>query len=393
MTITTSISESFYPKDWLEPLYSTSHSFLVPLEVHSNPDAKSIRTLFAPSAGALYVYRPSRRRRALNKAVDKLEATRLPGFEYVISYLYDKYRRNHSVSSISQTGGTLHAFLSFYKELGGKHIEDIQRSDIAGYVEHEQDRKLKINSVRNHLHSVYAFLRYLTDHEVLPLDILHKKIKLKMPEVLPRAIPTEDLQRILSVITKVRDRAFILLLLHTGMRIGELLSLKLVDIIFHERKILLYIGEKNLHGRTVYYNSAAEEALLDWLRIRNKNSDHLFYGNTGGELSYVGGWNIMKMALEKCGLKHKGYSPHSLRHTFATNMLNAGMRLEVLQQLLGHLTIDITLRYAKISNVTREDAYFEAMAIIEKGGRHEHDRVNPELQAVFEEKKLLDFDS
>lgn len=393
MTNTISISQSFYSKDWLESLHSTSHSFLVPLEDRSNPDAKSIRTLFAPSAGALYVYRPSKRRRALNKAVDKLEATRLPGFEYVISYLYDKYRHNHSISSISQTGGTLHAFLSFYKELGREDIEDIQRGDIAAYVESEQDRKLKINSVRNHLHSVYAFLRYLVDHDVLPLDILHKKIKIKMPEVLPRAIPTEDLQRILSVITKVRDRAFILLLLHTGMRIGELLSLKLIDIVFPERKILLYIGEKNLHGRTVYYNSEAEEALLDWLRIRNNNNDYLFYGNTGGELSYVGGWNIMKMALEKCGLERKGYSPHSLRHTFATNMLNAGMRLEVLQQLLGHLTIDITLRYAKISNVTKEDAYFQAMAIIEKGEQHEHDRVNPELQAVFEEKKLLSFDS
>lgn len=78
-----------------------------------------------------------------------------------------------------------------------------------------------------------------------------------------------------------------------------------------------------------------------------------------------------------------------MRHTFATNMLNAGLRLEVLQQLLGHLTIDITLQYARISNITREDAYFKAMAIIEKGDSHEHDRVNPELQAVFEEKKLL----
>jgi len=65
------------------------------------------------------------------------------------------------------------------------------------------------------------------------------------------------------------------------------------------------------------------------------------------------------------------------------------MRLEVLQQLLGHLTIDITLRYARISDVTREDAYFNAMAVIEKGVSHANNRVNSELQAVFEEKKLL----
>lgn len=70
-------------------------------------------------------------------------------------------------------------------------------------------------------------------------------------------------------------------------------------------------------------------------------------------------------------------------------MLNAGMRLEVLQQLMGHLSIEITLRYARLSDVTREDAYFKAMEIIEKGARHANNRVNPELQAVFEEKKLL----
>jgi hypothetical protein len=70
-------------------------------------------------------------------------------------------------------------------------------------------------------------------------------------------------------------------------------------------------------------------------------------------------------------------------------MLNAGLRLEVLQKLLGHLTIDITLQYARLSDISREDEYFKAMAVIEKGENCENNRVNPELQAVFEEKKLL----
>jgi site-specific recombinase XerD len=99
----------------------------------------------------------------------------------------------------------------------------MKRSDIAAYVEHEQERGFKINSVRNHLHTLYAFLRYLTNNDVLSADILQKKIRIKLPEVLPRAIPVEDLQQILQAITSIRDRALILLLLHTGMRIGELL--------------------------------------------------------------------------------------------------------------------------------------------------------------------------
>ena len=99
---------------------------------------------------------------------------------------------------------------------------------------------------------------------------------------------------------------------------------------------------------------------------------------------------IMRDYLERTGLKHKGYSLHSLRHTFATNLLlNAGLRLEVLQQFLGHRSIDVTLRYARMSNTTRENEYFKAMAVIEKGESYEHHRVSSHLQKVFEEKKLL----
>ena len=389
MTVSQNLFESYYPTDWPDSVQSSQHSFIVPLHDHANSNAESVRTLFAPSAGAMYVYRPSKRRRVLNRAVDKLEKNALPGYEYVIAHLYDKYRRNLTISTISQTGLTLRVFLSFLNTERETGIEKISRKDIAAYVEHEQERGLKINSVRNHLQTVYAFIGYLIDNEVLPLDILHKKIRIKLPEVLPKAIPDEDLQQILATITTVRDRALILLLLHTGMRIGELLKVKMADIILPERKILLPLGEKNLHGRVVYYSSAAEQALNKWLGTRKPDSDYLFYGYRGGELSYVIAWTIMKKAVQKAGLEQRGYSLHSLRHTFATNMLNAGLRLEVLQKLLGHLTIDITLQYARLSDISREEEYFKAMTVIEKGGNRENNRVNPELQAVFEEKKLL----
>ena len=186
--------------------------------------------------------------------------------------------------------------------------------------------------MRNHLHTLYAFLQYLVDNDLLPADILQKKIRIKLPVVLPRAIPTEDLQKIVQSITSERDRALILLLLHTGMRIGELLRVKMADIVLSERKILLYLAEKNLHGRIVNYSSAAEQALIKWLALRKITSEYLFYGNGGQKLSYVAAWMIMKEAVQQAGLEQKRYSLHSLRHTFATNMLNAGLRLEVLQR-------------------------------------------------------------
>jgi hypothetical protein len=97
----------------------------------------------------------------------------------------------------------------------------------------------------------------------------------------------------------------------------------------------------------------------------------------------------MHKALQDASLSGKGYSLHSLRHTFATEMLNAGMRIEVLQQLLGHQEIGITMRYAKLADRTRELEYFRAMDRIKKGRHYEPDRINTQLQKVFEEKKLL----
>lgn len=393
MAAESSIYETYCLTDWTYSDQSPQSHFIFSLHHPARQNAGVREKMFLPSAGALYVYRPSKRRRVLNRAVERLEGSQLPGYEYVIAHLYDKYRRNLTISTISQTGQTLKGFLAFLQEVGRTCVEDISRKDIAAYIEHEQERGLTINSVRNHKQTVYAFLNYLVDNDILPMEIIYKRIRVKRPEVLPKAIPAEDLKQLLEGISSVRDRALILLLLHTGMRIGELLQVKMDDIVLPERKILLFIGEKNLHGRIVYYNQEAEQALKKWLSVRDPDSEYLFYGYRGRDLSYVGAWGIMKKALQKAGLEQKDYSLHSLRHTFATNMLNAGLRLEVLQKLLGHLNIDITLRYAKISDGTREEAYFKAMAVIEKGEQHEYDRVNPELQAVFEEEELFSTDS
>jgi site-specific recombinase XerD len=93
--------------------------------------------------------------------------------------------------------------------------------------------------------------------------------------------------------------------------------------------------------------------------------------------------------LEKAGLAHKGYSLHCLRHTCATELLNAGMRLECQQQLLGHRSIEMTRRYARLTDNTRREEYFRAMARIEKGEGYGHYRRHPELPPVLEAQELL----
>jgi site-specific recombinase XerD len=224
---------------------------------------------------------------------------------------------------------------------------------------------LVVCSVKTKLTALYAFLNYLVKSGILPTEILERKIRLKLPEALPRAIVFEDVMALLAVVSEVRDRAMLLLLLRTGMRIGELLTLPVSDINTQELKICLYIGEKNAKGRVVYYCDDAREALMAWLRIRSPEQRYLFCGHKGRPLSYAGARKIFCKYLKKAGLASKGYTLHQLRHTFASELLNVGMRLEVLQQLLGHSSIEITRHYARLSDRTREEEYFAAMKQIE----------------------------
>ena len=186
---------------------------------------------------------------------------------------------------------------------------------------------------------------------------------------LPRPIEPEDIKHLLKKIRgKPRDKAMILVLLRTGMRIGELLATKIQDINLKERKILIFESAKNRIGRVVYLSEDARVALKKWMKIRNQKSDHLFYGHSGRPLSYEAARFVFKKYSYKAGLSEKGYSLHCLRHTFASELLSAGMPLESLQYLLGHRSIVVTRRYARLSNIALEKDYFDAMAKIEKGG-------------------------
>ncbi len=332
---------------------------------------------------------PNKKRRVLDQLCTRLTESRLPGADLAAEYLHAKYIKNLSVNTIKQAGRVVLYFLRFLAR-DGTTIYTLTRQHISAYVEYEQDRGLKTHSVVNQLRALYAFIVFLVNQGVLPHTILQNKIRIKLPDALPRAIPSEDIKLLLEAITTVRDQAMILLLLRTGMRIGELLEVKFIDISFAERKILIYIGEKNYQGRAVYYSEDAEQALQQWLKVRDKTAEFLFPGKWGRpNLSYVSAWQGMKKNLGRAGLSHKGYSLHSLRHTFATDMLNAGMRLEVLQQLLGHQEIEMTMRYARIADQTREYEYFKAMDRIEQGEHHEPFQINTQLQKVFKEKKLL----
>jgi integrase/recombinase XerD len=275
------------------------------------------------------------------------------------------------------------------RKSGKKCLEEVTRRDVEAFLEHEQDRGNNITTIRTKLVSVQAFLRYLVEEEIVPPDIFSRRIRLQMPERLPRAMDPDDLLKLRSVVGDTRDRAMIMVLLRTGMRIGELLHTKMTDVHMKERRIEIYEGEKNRLGRVVYLSDDAVIALRKWLKVRNPREEYLFYTRMSTEaMSYSTAWILFQRYLVKAGLSDKGYSLHTLRHTFATELLNAGMRLECLQVLLGHRSIEETRRYARLTDKTREEEYFRAMSRIERRDRKGDDRRDHELEAVFETEKL-----
>jgi integrase/recombinase XerC/integrase/recombinase XerD len=304
----------------------------------------------------------------IDRILQKLSVLELPAKEHFERYMRHKWRLNHKPRTLASSFRSVMLFLDFCGKLGKRDLGEVERVDLEAFIEHEQDRGMHISTVRTRLACIIAFLHFLIEQDVIPGSLLKRSIKLKLPDVLPRAMNPADVRKLLSVIDDIRDRALILLLLRTGMRIGEALGLRLNDLDIRDRKIHLFEGEKNSMGRVVYLSDDALFAIKLWLRRRGKNKEFVFYGQGNKPLCYSASRSRFVNYLKKAGLDQKSYTVHCLRHTFASELLNAGMRLECLQQLLGHQDIEVTRRYAQLTDRTREQEYFRAMAIIEKGG-------------------------
>jgi site-specific recombinase XerD len=320
------------------------------------------------------------RQQVLDRILDKIFEQNLLGKSYVEQYLRHKYRRNCKSNTLRQAAISLEQFLSFFAESGNTVLEQLSREDIEAFVEALQDRGLKPTTVNTRLRNVYAFVRYLIlEYRGFDWELMERKVKLKLPDRLPRAIDPQHLEQLRAVIDNPRDRALILILLRTGMRIGELLNCKVDDVDLVEQKILIYQSDKTSVGRAVYYSDDAHQALLAWLRARDPFKEQLFYGRGTNPLCYEAARSMFNKYLQKAGLQYNSYTLHCLRHTFATDLLNARMPLECLRVLLGHSNLEITRRYARLSDKTREEEYFAAMDRILKGDDDAHDECNHQL--------------
>ena len=135
----------------------------------------------------------------INQVLQKLSTMDLPERERVQCYMRHKWRLNHKPNSLRNSLKAIELFLVFYTRLGKSRLEEIVREDLEAFVESEQDRGTKITSARTRLMYLLGFLRFLIEERIIPETLLKRKIRLKLPDLLPRAMHPGDVRQLRSV--------------------------------------------------------------------------------------------------------------------------------------------------------------------------------------------------
>ncbi len=244
--------------------------------------------------------------------------------------------------------------------------KNIKKSDIEDYIEYLNKEKYTTTSVARKLTAIKNFHKYLFATNKLSEDVSLTIERPKLRKALPNVLTVNEVDMLLDV--KIdspfdyRNKAMLELLYGTGLRISEMLDLKLGDIDF-ENCIVRCFG-KGSKERIVPIGEYIIDSLNEYLEngrnklLGKKISDYLFLNKNGGRISRFSFFKIIKKLLRDKGIK-KDVSPHSLRHSFATHMLENGADLRSIQELLGHSDIATTRIYTHITNKKVQNDYIE----------------------------------
>jgi len=245
-------------------------------------------------------------------------------------------------------------------------IEETTYRKIIAYMDYLLGKRLKPKTINCYLNSVCQFYHYLAEEEEVPIvNPVKKPNIMKLPRGLPKHLKEEQIEILFKNLKGPRDRAMFMIMLRCGVRVEEVahLSLGSIDL---KRKILFIQDGKGAKDRIVYISNDALAALLEYLRVRPTNTVKKVFlvekgPLTGQPISIRGIQKRMEYYANKTNLR---ISCHHLRHTMATQMLNADTDLTTIQDLLGHNSIRTTQRYCRISNPKVRRDYFKAMEVI-----------------------------
>ena len=277
----------------------------------------------------------------------------------IINYRRSLKRRNYSKYTVGNYMSTLRQFVVWLDV----PIEAVDHKKLLGFIDHLLARRLKPKTINCYLHSIRRFYDYLiNEQQVLMDNPVRCGDALRMPRPLPRYLHDEQVAALFAHIDDPRDLAIFKLMLRCGLRVEEVANLTMAAVDLRRRQLFVYQG-KGGKDRVVYLSNDAYQALVNYLRLRPfSRNKKLFLVNKGrhrGKPLKVRGIQYrMQHYAKKAGLH---VSCHQLRHTMATQMLNADADLVTIQDLLGHARIKTTEQYCRVSNQKVRRDYYNAM--------------------------------
>ncbi len=270
--------------------------------------------------------------------------------------------RQLSSNTIDAYKRDLYSFFNYVK----KKYNNITKEDIINYIKY-LNSELNPKSVNRHIVTLKNYFNFLEKNSMININPCEDITGLKTKKSIPRVLSEEDIDKLLDINPKnafeYRNKAMLELMYSSGLRVSELLNLNVNDIDF-DLNIVRIFG-KGSKERIMPINEIATSFLYDYINIyrktllKNKINDILFLNSRGEKLSRQGFFKILKeIAREKCIKKE--LSPHTLRHSFATHLLNHGADLRSIQTMLGHENIETTQIYTHVSNNMVKEEYENA---------------------------------
>ena len=270
--------------------------------------------------------------------------------ESFFNYLFVEKGLSHNTVIAYETD--IIAFLFWSKKYKNLKYIDLKETQVNEYITHLFKSGLKSSSVNRKISSLKALYIYLTKKNKIDISPITQIVTPKQEKYLPTSMSEDEVEKLLnspdtSKRIEKRDKAMIEMLYATGMRISELTNLKVIDI-DTQRSVVKVLG-KGSKERLIPFGESALESLSHYLSDRGEsNSKEVFLSNRGTKLNRVSFWKRIKIYLSRENLK-ESISPHTLRHAFATHLLNRGADLRSVQLLLGHSDLSTTQIYTHIA--------------------------------------------
>ena len=274
---------------------------------------------------------------------------------------YLKNELNFSNNTIDNYQLDLADFFSFVEKSNIDYL-NINRYQVREYLKYLDEKKLKNSTIARRISCLRSFYNYLLLQGLVKTNIFRNIRNPKIERKLPNYLNYEEVEELLEHIDTnspegIRNRLLVELFYATGCRVSEMINIKLKDIDFNNRTIRIF--GKGSKERIVYYGDYAASYLDEYLNTNyNEGNEYLFVNNKKEKLTIQEVEQIIKHIVDHISIKTH-VTPHTLRHTFATHLLNNGADIKTVQELLGHASLNTTGIYTHVSTDRIKEIYFK----------------------------------